>query len=210
MWLVWIRLHRGDVAGARGLLDGFRHLEGAEDIQDRTGYAQTAAAVLRAKGDAARALPLAEEAFGAREQLGIAAEDVKGGFIEAVESAFALGDTAKVDELLTVVEQLKPGAYPPFLRANVGRFRARMAAARGDSEGAEAGFKMAVGMFRELGMPFYLAVTLLEHGEWLESMGRTEEVAPLLQEARETFGRLNARPWLERADSVRVPQAAGG
>ena len=43
---------------------------------------------------------------------------------------------------------------------------------------------MATGMFRELGMPFYLAVTLLEHGEWLESQGRPEEAVPRLTEAR--------------------------
>jgi hypothetical protein len=125
---------------------------------------------------------------------------VKGGFIQAVESALDLGDTAKVDELLAVVEKLTPGVYPPFLRANVGRFRARMAAARGDSESAEAGYKMATGMFLELGMPFYLAVTLLEHGEWLESQGRPEEAVPRLTEARETFDRLRARPWVERTD----------
>ena len=41
-------------------------------------------------------------------------------------------------------------------------------------------------------MPFWLAVTLLEHGEATGS-------APLVDEAREIFERLGATPWLERA-----------
>jgi len=40
----------------------------------------------------------------------------------------------------------------------------------------------------------------LEYGEWLLARGRTEEAAPLLESARETFGRLGATPWLARAE----------
>jgi hypothetical protein len=42
-------------------------------------------------------------------------------------------------------------------------------------------------------------VTHLEHAEWLDGQGRSEEAEPLLAEARETFERLEATPWLERA-----------
>ena len=57
-------------------------------------------------------------------------------------------------------------------------------------------------------MPFWLAVTLLEQGEWLAAHGRAGEAAPLFAESQEIFDRLHARPWLERlaraasADSV--------
>ena len=44
-------------------------------------------------------------------------------------------------------------------------------------------------------MPFYLAVTLLEHAELT---GNEESLA----EAREIFERLEAKPWLERAARV--------
>ena len=57
-------------------------------------------------------------------------------------------------------------------------------------------------MFRELAVPFYLAVTQLEHSEWLVGQGRAEEAEPLLSEARETFERLEARPWLERVEAT--------
>ena len=43
-----------------------------------------------------------------------------------------------------------------------------------------------------------LAVTLLEHGEWLAAQGRAAEAAPLLTEAGAIFDRLGARPWLDR------------
>ena len=44
-------------------------------------------------------------------------------------------------------------------------------------------------------MPFWLAVTLLEHGE-LTGDGS------LLAEARELFEQLGARPWLDRVDAA--------
>ncbi|MDQ3767085.1 MAG: hypothetical protein M3346_07040, partial [Actinomycetota bacterium] len=50
----------------------------------------------------------------------------------------------------------------------------------------------------QIGVPFYLAVTLLEHGEWLMRQDRNSEAAPLFQEARTTFERLKAKPWLDR------------
>ena len=62
----------------------------------------------------------------------------------------------------------------------------------------EAGFKTAAGGFREYNFPFWLAVTELEHGEWLAEHGRGAEAGPLLAEAREIFERLEAMPWIER------------
>ena len=51
-------------------------------------------------------------------------------------------------------------------------------------------------------MPFWLALTLLEHGEWLLKQGRTSDAAPHLGEARETFERLGAVPWVERVSRL--------
>src|SRR5256885_7076316 len=50
----------------------------------------------------------------------------------------------------------------------------------------------------ELEAPFHLAVVQLEHVEWLTTQSREDEAEPLLAEARETFERLGAKPWLER------------
>jgi hypothetical protein len=47
-------------------------------------------------------------------------------------------------------------------------------------------------------IPFWLAVTLVEHGEWLIDQGHAPEAEPLLREARAIFEQLKAGPWLER------------
>lgn len=51
---------------------------------------------------------------------------------------------------------------------------------------------------------FWLALTQLEHAEWLVQQGRADEAEPLVVEAREVFERLEATPWIERADRVGV------
>jgi hypothetical protein len=78
----------------------------------------------------------------------------------------------------------------------------RLAADDGESRKAEHGFAAAAATFREFGMPFWLAVTLTEHGEWFVSEDRAGEAEPMLTEARETFERLGAKPWLARLEST--------
>jgi hypothetical protein len=57
-------------------------------------------------------------------------------------------------------------------------------------------------------MPFHLATTLLDHGEWLVNQSRAEEASPLLQEARATFEALGCTPWLERLARIEPTGAA--
>ena len=83
----------------------------------------------------------------------------------------------------------------PFYEAQAQRFRARM-------DGDEARFRIAENIFREHELPFWLAVVQLEHAELLVGSARAEEAAPLVAEARETFERLGAVPWLERLAAV--------
>ena len=97
------------------------------------------------------------------------------------------GTARSAGELLALIEGVPAGTRPPYLDAQAKRFRARLT-------GDAAGYKAAAERFRELELPFWLAVTLLEHGE-----------EPGLAEAREIFERLGATPWLERVEA-----AAGG
>ena len=73
---------------------------------------------------------------------------------------------------------------------------------RGAGDEAEAGFKMAIGLFRELSMPFWMAVSLLEQAELLTSSGRIEEARAPANEARGIFEALKTRPWLERTEAL--------
>jgi hypothetical protein len=127
---------------------------------------------------------------------------VKEAFVTAVEAALRLEDLPRVDELFTIVDDLPPGRVPQFLVAHTSRFRARAAALRANDSEADRLFRRSVALFRELDGPFYLAVALLEHGEWLEANQAGDESAALLAEAREHFERLGAVPWLERAAAV--------
>jgi hypothetical protein len=86
-------------------------------------------------------------------------------------------------------------------RMAVARFCAKLA---GDAPAAERGFHRAADIFHERELIFWPAVTQLEQAEWLTSRERTDEAQPLLVQARETFKRLEAKPWLERIDAVRI------
>ena len=83
-----------------------------------------------------------------------------------------------------MIESIPPGSRPPYLDAQALRFRARLV-------GDPAAFRRAAARFRELGIPFWLGVTLLELGE-----------EPGLVEAREIFAKLGATPWLERVSAA--------
>jgi ATP/maltotriose-dependent transcriptional regulator MalT len=172
------------------------------DFQERSAYAAAKAFALRQEGANADALRWAEQALETMAILGAVSESVKNGFGEAVEAALALGDLDKADELIRRIEDLKVGAQPPFLRAQAARFRARLSELEGKSDGVEQQFETAEQIFREYGIPFWLALTQLEHAEWLSEQGATAEGERLAEEARAAFERLEAAPWIERASRL--------
>jgi tetratricopeptide (TPR) repeat protein len=200
---VLIHVCRGSQGEANGILETFAGFESSSDVQEQASLGCGKSSLLLARGNLADALRTAEAAFRVRDEMGVTSEYAKLGFVLALEAALELNDLRKAEELLGVVEGLPPGRYPQFLRAQVSRFRARL-----DSERVEDDFKGAAGLFRELAVPFYLAVTELEHAEWLVAQGRADEAEPLLAEAREIFERLEAKPWLERLSRVAQGAAA--
>jgi len=196
---VLVHCERGDVERGRSLVDWGSELLLSENPQVRGGYAATVARVLRAEGRYAAALDAAEQALGTLGELSISDMNVKSGWVEAVEAALALPDLNRARELLAIPASLDPGELTPFLQANSARLAARLDAKRGAGEGVAERFRAAAALYREFGIVFHLAVTHLEHGEWLTAQGRAEEAQPLLTEAHETFERLQATPWLERS-----------
>jgi hypothetical protein len=182
-------------------------LEATEDVQYRAIYAAVQSSIFRAQGRPEEALEAAWRSIWVADKIGWKYPGVKAGLVQAAEAAFATGVLAQAEEVVSLIEGLNPGDRTPFVDAQRARFAARLAAARGQDEGVAAGFKSGAGLFREVGMPFWLAVTLLEHGEWLAARGRGAAAEPLVAEAREIFERLRAEPWLER---VRRLDTAGG
>jgi tetratricopeptide (TPR) repeat protein len=197
--VVPIRVNRGQVEEASRDVGRFAELESSADVQEQAQYHFAKAKVLFAQGDISEAHRLAEIAFETRSSLGGSYEAVKEAFVVAVESALELGDLKRAEQWLAIVQELPPGQSPQFLQAHASRFRARLAARQGGSERIDDLFKGAAALFHELAVPFYMAVTQLEHGEWLVGEERAAEAEPLLAEAREIFERLEAKPWLERA-----------
>jgi len=198
----FVRIHRGEPDEARKALGRFTETDRSADVQEMTMIGAGTSAQLQAEGRHEEALATAESVFEHRLELGISLESMKESFVTAAEAAFSLEDLVKVDQLLRFVDGLPSGNRPQFYDAQASRFRARLFARRGDPERVEAGFKGATGLFREMAATFYMSVTLLEHGEWLAGQGRGEESRPLLEEAREVFDRLRARPWLDRLERL--------
>ena len=200
--LVDIYVHTGQLDEARRCLERAERWRTSVDVQERSGYAEMSATLFHAEGRHEEALAAAEEAMQAGRAIG-PVTSLQIAFDLAIEASLRLSRLDNAEELIARIEALPPGEQSPFLRAVAGRSRARLAAAKGDPDRVEPGLKMAAGIFREFGLPFWLAVTQLEHGEWLVEQGRAQEAEPLLGEARETFERLEAKPWLERVVAVR-------
>jgi tetratricopeptide (TPR) repeat protein len=181
---VEIHIQRGEIEGARRVFSMFSRLEESTDVQERSCYLCSRASLRRAEGRLHEALADGEAAIEVGRTLSIRAQAPKQGIVEAVEAAFALGGSAKIEELLALVEGVAPGTRAPYLAAQAKRFRARV-------DGDPSGYAAAAAGFRELGLSFWLAVTLLEHAE---ATGDESSLA----EAREIFEGLKATPWLER------------
>jgi class 3 adenylate cyclase/tetratricopeptide (TPR) repeat protein len=197
-YLAWVRLERGERAEVGERVLKVKAVLDWNEVQARAAFRAFEAHVVLADGSLRDALALAEEALADRRELGI--REVPFPLTAALDAAFALSDSAKVDELLAIIEELPPGDLTPDLRGVGARFGARRAALKEDAETASAGFVAATDIYRGLERPFDVAVIQLEHAEWLASCGRAGEAAPLLDEAREIFERLRAAPWLERLD----------
>ncbi len=201
--LARIHVERGDLDQARALAVPLEGREESADLGDR-GYAALAlAALARADGRHDEALAAGQEALRALRASGSPGTAVEG-FAEAGNAALALGDLGKVDELLDECERLEPVVRTMYLDAHAARLRAHLAERRGERARADDSFETAIALFGELGVPFWLAVTLLEHGEPLLASGRADGAEPLLAEAQEIFERLGVRPWLERLERARA------
>jgi class 3 adenylate cyclase/tetratricopeptide (TPR) repeat protein len=200
----YVHLARGNLEECRRRLEAVRPTVDPSEHQDVAGVREPEAELLLAEGEARQALVSADEAIRLRDELAGGLSSIGGAYVAGLEAAFLLGDEAKVDELLGLLEQMTPGDLSHHLRGAGARFGARRAGLSADADTAAAGFAAAAGIYRELEMPFDLAVVLLEHAEMLAGEGPSEEADELAAEAREIFERLHATPYLRRLASVRV------
>ena len=183
-----IFLRRGQLDEARRVSELFPSLEASPDVQERACYYGATAALLRAENRLEEALEAGRKVLDAREMLTISHQAVEQGLVEAIEAALALGELGRAEELVAVIEGIPPGRRPPYLDAHGHRFRARLSSAPELLETAAA-------RFREIGISFWLAVTLLEHGEVTGDESS-------LTEAHAIFENLKVAGWLMRCEAA--------
>jgi hypothetical protein len=121
-----------------------------------------------------------------------------------IESAFVMNDAPTMQDALDFIQAVRPGTRTPYLDALEHRLSAHWSIARGDDDGEiETEFRKAIETFRAIEAPFWVGVVLLDLGGWLVTRGRDADAKPLLDEANEILSALDAKPWLERLESVR-------
>jgi tetratricopeptide (TPR) repeat protein len=201
-------VQQGALAEAERILAAVELVSDPSDVQDRLWRSFCVAIVRQAQGRLEEAQHAAEAALEVRETVGL--ETVAYPLIVAAESAFDLGRLEQTEELLTTAESAPPGEVTDFLRGQVFRVRGRMAARDEQHGDGVTRFKAALALFRQIGMPFWAAVTELQLAESLVAAGQGLEAEPLLDEARATFVRLGAEPWLRRLDEVHRADSAVG
>jgi len=204
--LIPVLVNRGAVAEAEELYAPLREKRSSGELQERYVEAYFRALLLRARGRMTEALEAGETAMALKEAL--SGRILRYGTVEALEAAFELGDVGRVEKLIALIEAETPQASSTHLRAQAARFRAKLAAAQDEGDVAARGFERAAATFREIKAPFWLAVVLLEHGEWLVRAGRAGEADTALDEAAEIFASLKAAPWEERVAVLRRADAA--
>ncbi len=136
------------------------------------------------------------------ENLAASNENMRNAWPATFEAALKLGRVDAARELLTLLGERPPGHIPPYLNAQLVRGRALLAAEEGRHDDVEAGLTEVIARMREFEYPYWLAITQTDLAEWLIGQGRRAEAESLLDEAIETFRRLEAAPALARAEAV--------
>ncbi len=201
--LVLLCALKGELAAARAHLDRIDSWIDAENEELLACHAASSLALLLAEGNAEAALDRGRRMLErSLERLSAAHETVRYGWPATLQAALELGRLAEASELLAMLSERPPGHVPPYLRAELIRGRALLAAAQGDHETVETDLRDAIERFRELAYPYWLATAEADLAQWLLGRGRAGEASPLLDEALATFSSLGAAPALARAEAL--------
>ena len=109
-----------------------------------------------------------------------------------------------------LAEQLAARLEPavPLLELALATGRALLAESRGQPVTSATDFAAAAARWHDFGVPYEEAQALLGQGRCLVALGGAPEVRPVLEQAREIFARLGAKPALADTDTL-LAQAGG-
>ena len=185
--------HRGRLDQAHGIVQMLDELTESADVQERS--AIRAARPSCASSISGRTRRSASPSWRWRSSatMGVSQEYVKESYFVAGEAAFALGDLAKVEELVAMVEKLPPGNSSQFLQGHCLRFRARLAALRGDGGRGRASVQAGGRALPRAGRSVLSRRHRAQQGEWLVAQNRADDAGPFLEEAQQLFEGLQRR-----------------
>jgi tetratricopeptide (TPR) repeat protein len=132
-------------------------------------------------------------------------------FEDAATAANDLQDSSLALPIAALLDAIPPARRTRAVELARARIRANAAAGREEHDTAAEEYALALATARNLGKAALLGPVLVDYGRWLVQTGRTEEAAPLLEEARTLFERMKATRWLERATQIlarREPETA--
>jgi hypothetical protein len=193
---------RGDGETAAAALGEMAALRDSDSVDDMASLALTEALIAGVQGHHAEAVRHAGAVIdGMRVHIAVRNESVRPAWVQGLESLFALGDLDAADEWMRRITDLPPGFVPPYLKAEAARFGARLAAARGDDDAANAAFAEAQQQLDSLGYRYWSARCRLDHAEWLAANDR-DGAAALASAAGAVFDELAATAWATRARAL--------
>jgi len=182
---------RGLLQEARAVLERDVELRDSSDMQTKGIYLIAEADVCLEEGRYADAQAIARQATEIWRKLNQPHYEVFS-FAAAIEASLALGEDERADVLLQQLNSIPLVERRSLVDAQASRLEAKLVVQRG-GDGAR-GFGEAARIFREIGMPYWLAVTLAEAA--LAGLGDG------LPEARAIFEALGAQPWLDRLEQA--------
>ncbi len=195
---------RGEGAAAAAALGRLTPVwQGAEDPELRSVYDAAVVTTRLGEGRLAEALEHGLRTLGpAIDAMGPADTGVRDFWPDTLQAALTLGRLDDARRVIGLLADLPPGHVPPYLRAQLTRGRALLAAAEGERETVEQDLRAAVDALAQLGYPYWLAVGRTDLAAWLIEQQRAAEAAPLLEQAIEALTPLRADPAIARAQEL--------
>ncbi len=193
--LSWLEARQGRAEESRGHGEEAGRLAAANSAQLARLWVLFAAGDLEAAvGDPAEAALAYGVLARALDELGVTDADLRPG-PELVECLCRMGDAAGAEREARAFMAAAAAKGQPWALARAHRALALTAPA----ERAEDEFARALALHERTPDPFESARTRLAHGAWLRRSRRRADARPVLRAALETFERLGAGPWADRA-----------
>ncbi len=208
--LAILNAYRGETVEARSHLSALDAFRDTEENQLRWMCAACEAIVQLAVGNSEDALATLSATI--REVVAIegpASQANRLALPAGIEAAVSLSQLDEAADLLSLLAGRPAGHVPPYLRAQLGRGRGLVAAARGDHTLAEDEFQRAIVRLKSLDYPYWVARVQLDRAASLIDDQRAAEASQAIDEAMTRLRPLGALPALRRAEAMRAGLGLG-